>query len=54
MVDNILTPQQIEGIKQHDLKRSELVKIIHEKYEAKKRIQQESFKQTKSRKSNQA
>ena len=35
-----LTNEQIEGIKNHDLERSRLVKIVNEKYEAKRKAKE--------------
>ena len=46
-----LTPEQIEGIKQHDLKRSQLVKEVHEKYEAKRKSKKDLWS-SKKRSSN--
>ena len=47
-----LTPEQIEGIRLHDLKRSQLVKEVHEKYEAKRKAKEDLWNSSQ-RKGNQ-
>jgi hypothetical protein len=42
-----LTEEQIEGIKQHDLKRSQLVKEVNEKYEAKRKSKEDLWSSKK-------
>jgi hypothetical protein len=46
-----LTPEQIEGIKQHDLKRNQLVKEVNEKYEAKRKAKENLWSSKKREKS---
>ena len=46
-----LTPEQIEGIKQHDLKRSQLVKEVHEEHKAKRKAKEDLWNSSQ-RKSN--
>lgn len=42
-----LTPEQIEGIRLHDLKRSQLVKEVNEKYEAKRKAKEDLWSKKK-------
>lgn len=42
-----LTPEQIEGIKEHDLKRSQLVQEVNEKYEAKRKAKEDLWSSKK-------
>ena len=42
-----LTPEQIEGIRLHDLKRSQLVKEVNEEYEAKRKSKEDIWNKKK-------
>ena len=42
-----LTQEQIEGIKEHDLKRSQLVQEVNEKYEAKRKAKEDLWNSQK-------
>jgi hypothetical protein len=42
-----LTPEQIEGIRQHDLKRSQLVKEVHEEHKAKRKTKEDLWNKKK-------
>ena len=46
-----LTPEQIEGIRQHDLKRSQLVQEVNEKYKAKRKAKEDLWNSKKREKS---
>lgn len=48
-----MTPEQIEGIKQSDLERSRLVKLVNEKHEA-KRTAKKDIRDKEKRQSNKA
>ena len=42
-----LTEIQIEGIRQHDLNRTRLVKLVNEKYEAKRKAKEDLWNSEK-------
>ena len=42
-----LTNEQLEGIRTHELERSRLVKLVHEKYEAKRKAKEDLWNSEK-------
>lgn len=44
-----LTNEQLEGIRQHDLNRTRLVKLVNEKYEAKRKAKEDLWNTEKGK-----